>query len=41
MSSESGHRAVSWALAGALAVVGPVVAVAARKAREPSVAPGA
>lgn len=36
-----GARAVSWALAGALAVVGAVVAVAARKAGEPSVAHGA
>lgn len=36
-----GDRAVSWALAGARAVVGAVVAVAARKPREPSVAHGA
>lgn len=36
-----GYRPVFWALAGALAVVGAVVAVAARNAREPAVAPGA
>ncbi len=36
-----GYRPVFWTLAGALVVVGAVVAVAAREAREPAVAPGA
>ena len=36
-----GYRPVFWALAGALVVVGVVVAVAAREAWEPAAAPGA
>ncbi len=35
-----GYRPVFWSLAGALVVVGAVVAVAAREAREPVAAPG-
>ena len=36
-----GYRPVFWTLAGALVVVGAVVAVAAREARAPAAAPGA
>ena len=36
-----GYRPVFWTLAGALVVVGAVVAVAAREAREPAAARGA
>jgi hypothetical protein len=36
-----GYRPVFWTLAGALVVVGAVVAVAAREARKPAAAPGA
>jgi MFS family permease len=36
-----GYRPVFWTLAGALVVVGAVVAVTAREAREPAPAPGA
>ena len=36
-----GYRPVFWTLAGALVVVGAVVAVAARETREPAAAPGA
>jgi len=36
-----GYRPVFWTLAGALVVVGAVVAVAASEARKPAAAPGA
>jgi hypothetical protein len=36
-----GYRPVFWSLAGALVVVGAVVAAAAREVGEPAAAPGA
>jgi hypothetical protein len=36
-----GYRPVFWTLAGALVLVGAVVAVVAREARVPAAAPGA